>query len=151
MAARVLTDGVSCPICGEGVCEHTEAEKLRAEASDTQPLAQTEALHYNAGDSASVGRRSRKSKAKAASEVDDLKWQMSSEAGRRQMWRLLGATGIFRGRMADAGGHADGMRVALAMAFADGAANVGLPYFTNLMAHCAAEYALMAKENAANG
>jgi hypothetical protein len=149
MNVKVLADEVSCPICGEGNCDHDEAQKLGAKEKQTQDLAQQETLYYNSGDRSQVDKRTRRLKAVANVEADDLIWQMSSDKGRRQMWRLLERAGVFQSSFKLSIGMPDGHGAALMMSFKEGERNIGLAYIDLLMRHCAENYQLMVKENGA--
>lgn len=72
------------------------------------------------------------------SEVDDLKWLMSSKRGRRIVWRQLDRAGVFRSSF---------NTNAMTMAFAEGNRNEGLRTIAMITEHCPDRYMNMVKEN----
>lgn len=76
-------------------------------------------------------------------ELDDLKWLMSSKRGRRIVWRLLSATGVYR--QSYTGNGSDTF-------FREGARSIGLQLVEKLHAidGGADSYALMRNEAKAN-
>jgi hypothetical protein len=71
-------------------------------------------------------------------EAEDIKWLMSDKRGRRIMWRLLEATGLYRSSFA-------GNDTNSAM-FREGERNVGLRHIALVHAHSPEKYALMTQE-----
>jgi hypothetical protein len=71
-------------------------------------------------------------------EEGDVKWLMGSKRGRRMVWRLLDAAGIFRSSF---------NTNAMAMAFAEGNRNYGLRMLAIVHAQCPELYPAMMKEN----
>ena len=69
--------------------------------------------------------------------VEDLKWQMAHKPGRRQAWRLLSATGVFRNPFSPCG---------VTMAFRAGEMNAGQRLLADIMAHCPDAFAQMMRE-----
>lgn len=76
-------------------------------------------------------------------EIADLKWLMSSDRGRRIMWRLLELARVFTLSF-----DANAMR----MAFNEGRRGYGLEILSQLMTACPEQYPAMLKEHQnANG
>jgi hypothetical protein len=73
------------------------------------------------------------------SEESDLKWLMSSERGRRVVWRLLDQSGVFRLSF---------NTNAMQMAFAEGNRNYGNRTLSLIHTLCPEQYPTMVKENA---
>lgn len=71
-------------------------------------------------------------------EEGDVKWLMGNKRGRRVVWRLLDAAGIFRSSFNPN---------AMAMAFAEGNRNYGLRLLTLVHSQCPELYPVMMKEN----
>jgi hypothetical protein len=71
-------------------------------------------------------------------EEGDVKWLMGNKRGRRVIWRLLDAAGIFRSSF---------NTNAMAMAFAEGNRNYGLRMLAIVHAQCPELYPVMMKEN----
>lgn len=69
----------------------------------------------------------------------DLTWIMSDARGRRWVWSLLQASGVYRISYRGGDSHAT--------AFNEGARNLGLLTLAALHAHCPALYSSMAAEN----
>lgn len=69
-------------------------------------------------------------------EVEDFKWLMKHEAGRRFMWRVLSMTGVFRTSMTG-----DNRTF-----FNEGARSVGLQLMAELNDHSIEAYVKMLKE-----
>lgn len=72
-------------------------------------------------------------------QTDDLKWLMSTEAGRRFAWRLMARTGVHRTPFTGIDSQTN---------FTCGEQNVGLWFFDELMTHCPESYLAMLKERA---
>lgn len=70
-------------------------------------------------------------------EIADVRWLMSSERGRRIMWRLLALAGTFRLSF---------NTNAMQMAFNEGNRNLGNQLFSEVMTHCPERYPAMVKE-----
>lgn len=70
-------------------------------------------------------------------EIDDVKWLMSSKRGRRIMWRMLELSGPFRLSF-DSN--------AMKMAFNEGNRNLGNQLFLEVMTLCPELYPVMVKE-----
>ncbi len=79
----------------------------------------------------------RKQRDMAQREIDDIRFVMSSEQGRRVVWSVLE-----KGRVFSAISPMD----AMAMAFNEGQRNLALELFQRVMAHCPEQYLKMAKE-----
>lgn len=71
--------------------------------------------------------------------IEDLKWQMAHKPGRRQAWRLLSSTGVFRNPFNQSGAL---------MSFNAGQMNVGQRLLADVMTHCPDAFVLMMKEAA---
>ena len=71
--------------------------------------------------------------------VEDLKWQLAHKPGRRQAWRLLSSTGVFRNPF-----HQE----SAISAFNAGQMNVGQKLLADIMTHCPDAFTLMLKEAA---
>jgi len=71
-------------------------------------------------------------------EISDLKWLMSSERGRRIMWRVLEMAGVFQLSF-----DANAMR----MAFNEGRRAYGNQILSQLMTVCPEQYPAMLKEH----
>lgn len=69
-------------------------------------------------------------------EVSDFQWVMSTEAGRRYIYRLLGMTGVYRSSFT-------GNNTTF---FNEGQRNIGLMIQTEAIEVCTDEYLLMMKE-----
>jgi len=74
-------------------------------------------------------------------ELADVKWLMERKQGRRFIWRLLDAAGVFRTSF-----HA----TAMIMAFNEGQRNYGIRLFSQVQTACPELYTVMLKE-AQNG
>ena len=72
-------------------------------------------------------------------EGEDVKWLMSSRRGRRIVWRLLDAAGVYRSTFSTN---------SMAMSFAEGNRNAGLRLLELVHAHCSDQFAAMQRENA---
>ena len=72
----------------------------------------------------------------------DLVWLMGDERGRRFVWALLSAAGVFRLS------YAPGDQTATA--FREGARNLGLELLARIHQHCHAAYSLMVDEARTN-
>lgn len=70
-------------------------------------------------------------------EKSDIKWLMSSKTGRRIVWRLLDASGVFRLSF---------NQNALTMAFNEGNRNYGNRMLSTIIALCPELYTVMMKE-----
>lgn len=70
-------------------------------------------------------------------EKSDLCWLMGNKQGRRFMWRLLGAAGVF---------HSSFSTNNAAMAFNEGKRNIGLQQLNDIMEHCPGHYNTMLSE-----
>lgn len=79
----------------------------------------------------------RKQRDMAQREIDDIRFVMSSEQGRRVVWSVLE-----KGRVFSAISPMD----AMAMTFNEGQRNLALELFQRVMAHCPEQYLKMAKE-----
>ena len=86
-----------------------------------------------------LGREEKRLKNKliAVSEIDDLKWLMSSKRGRRIVHRQLASAGVYRISF-----HTN----ALQMAFNEGGRNQGLSLLALATEHCPERYADMLAE-----
>ena len=73
----------------------------------------------------------------ARTEIDDLKWLMSSKRGRRIAYRMLEKAGVWRLSF---------NTNALTMAFNEGRKNEGLSLLANITTHCPDRYSEMMKE-----
>jgi len=73
-------------------------------------------------------------------EKSDLCWLMGNKQGRRFMWRLLGAAGVF---------HSSFNTNNAVMAFSEGKRNLGLQQLNNIMEHCPSHYNTMLDEHKA--
>ncbi|MCU2426566.1 hypothetical protein N8Q68_19390 [Enterobacter hormaechei subsp. hoffmannii] len=73
----------------------------------------------------------------AQREIDDIRFVMDSEQGRRVVWRVLESGRVFA---------AIPPMDALAMAFNEGQRNLALELFQRVMAHCPDQYLKMAAE-----
>lgn len=73
-------------------------------------------------------------------EIEDFKQVVSSEEGRRFMWRLLGLTGVFRSSFT---GNSETF-------FREGQRNVGLILIGEIHEHCPDVYVKMLKEQKSN-
>lgn len=71
-------------------------------------------------------------------EETDVQWLMSTQQGRRIMWRLLSLAGVFRISFAGEETHAT--------AFAEGARNIGLVFMNDLQTLCPERYVQMTSE-----
>lgn len=78
----------------------------------------------------------RKKRDMAQREIDDIRFVMSSEQGRRVVWSVLE-----KGRVFSAISPMD----AMAMAFNEGQRNLALELFQRVMAHCPEQYLKMVK------
>ncbi len=79
------------------------------------------------------------SKQLSTSEEDDIAWLMSTESGRRFVWRALEQCGVFRISFSTN---------ALQMAFAEGNRNYGNNLLSMVTSICPEKYSVMMKENA---
>lgn len=70
-------------------------------------------------------------------EIEDLKWLMTHEPGRRFMWRLLEAAGVYRTSFNNSGSIT---------AFNEGQRNVGLRFLAEIHEHLPERYVQMLKE-----
>ena len=77
-------------------------------------------------------------KRRAREEVEDMRWLLSGQRGRRIVYRQLEAAGVFRLSF---------NTNAMAMSFAEGQRNTGLQLLAQVMAVRPDAYALMVKEN----
>ena len=75
-------------------------------------------------------------------EIADLRWVMSSEMGRRFVYRLVASSNVFRSSF---------NIEALQMAFNEGRRNNGLRVLSDVIEHCYESYEKMMKENQHNG
>lgn len=73
----------------------------------------------------------------AQREIDDIRFVMDSEQGRRVVWRVLESGRVFA---------AITPMDALAMAFNEGQRNLALELFQRVMTHCPDQYLKMAAE-----
>lgn len=73
----------------------------------------------------------------AQREIDDIRFVMDSEQGRRVVWRVLESGRVF---------VAIPPMDALAMAFNEGQRNLALELFQRVMTHCPDQYLKMAAE-----
>ena len=80
--------------------------------------------------------KSEKQALQASKEVDDVRWLMSEERGRRLMWGLLTTAGVFRTSYTGDNGTF----------FREGERNVGLRYLALIHAHCPDAYNAMVME-----
>lgn len=71
-------------------------------------------------------------------EDTDLQWLMSTQQGRRFMWRLLSMSGVYRLSYAGEQTHET--------AFAEGARNIGLQLMHDVQTLCPDLYAVMVEE-----
>ncbi|WP_140179419.1 MULTISPECIES: Bbp19 family protein [Providencia] len=78
-----------------------------------------------------------KEKLKREREIEDIKQIMSTEAGRRFVWRITSSCGVF-----DISFTND----PYVTAFNEGARNQGLMLLSDVMEFCAEQYLLMAEE-----
>lgn len=78
-----------------------------------------------------------KDKLRKEREDDDLKQVMSVEYGRRFIWKILSASGVF---------HSSFSSDPYSTAFNEGARNKGLELFKNVMSVCPDLYLVMAEE-----
>ena len=78
-----------------------------------------------------------RNKLSALSEVEDVKWLMSSKRGRRIIYRQLANAGVFRVSF-----HTN----ALQMAFNEGGRNQGLSLLAQVTEHCPDRYAELIQE-----
>lgn len=78
-----------------------------------------------------------KEKLRKEREDDDLKQVMSTEYGRRFIWKTLSASGVF---------HSSFSSDPYSTAFNEGARNKGLELFKNVMSVCPDLYLVMAEE-----
>lgn len=76
-------------------------------------------------------------------EDTDLEWLMSTQQGRRIMWRLLSMAGVYRLSYAGADTHGT--------AFAEGARNIGLQLMHEVQRLCPNQYGVMVKEQERHG
>lgn len=89
-----------------------------------------------------VGNEAREAEKKAEQkqiadqEVEDLKWLMSDKRGRRVMWNLLSATGVFRNPFT---GNSETF-------FRCGVMSVGQTYLGDINIHCPERYTQMVTE-----
>lgn len=77
--------------------------------------------------------------------VDDFKWLMRNERGRRLMFWLLSRAGVFRTTFEEAPTRAEYM--ALAMAHAEGRKDLGYRLMAQIDRFCPEQYLRMMKEN----
>ena len=77
-------------------------------------------------------------KRRAREEAEDMRWLLSGPRGRRMVYRMLEAAGVFRLSF---------NTNAMAMSFAEGARNTGLQLLAQVMAVRPQAYALMIEEN----
>lgn len=70
-------------------------------------------------------------------EIADVKWLMSTERGRRILWRILDRAGVFRISF-----HTNAMQ----MAFNEGNRNLGNWLFNEVMQLCPEKYPVMLEE-----
>ena len=80
---------------------------------------------------------STKDKLTQQSEVEDIKWLMSSTRGRRMVWRQLERAGVYRLSF---------NTNSMTMAFAEGARNEGLRLLSLIHVNCSELYTTMLKE-----
>lgn len=76
-------------------------------------------------------------KAERNKEVADFKLMMSTEWGRRVVWRLLEKAGVYRLSFTSNGAFTS---------FNEGQRNIGLYYMDLINSHCLEEYVMMLKE-----
>ncbi|MDD9340221.1 MAG: hypothetical protein PV362_11360 [Providencia heimbachae] len=79
-----------------------------------------------------------KNKLRKEREDDDLEQVMNTESGRRFIWKILSASGVF---------HSSFSSDPYSTAFNEGARNKGLELFNNLLSVCPDLYLVMAKED----
>ncbi len=79
-----------------------------------------------------------KNKLRKEREDDDLEQVMNTECGRRFIWKILSASGVF---------HSSFSSDPYSTAFNEGARNKGLELFNNLLSVCPDLYLVMAKED----
>lgn len=79
-----------------------------------------------------------KNKLRKEREDDDLEQVMNTECGRRFIWKILCASGVF---------HSSFSSDPYSTAFNEGARNKGLELFNNLLSVCPDLYLVMAKED----
>jgi hypothetical protein len=73
-------------------------------------------------------------------EIDDFKWLMADERGRRFMWRLLEKAGVFRSSFT---GNSETF-------FREGQRNIGLMLIADIHEACPNDYTRMLKEQRKN-
>jgi len=78
----------------------------------------------------------------AAQEIEDLRWVMSSESGRRFVYKAIASSNVFRSSF---------NIEALQMAFSEGRRNNGLRLLSDAIEHCYESYEKMMKENQQHG
>lgn len=98
-----------------------------------------------AGQEAARDARIRREKLIADQRDDDFKWLMQSQRGRRLMYWLLGASGVFRSTYAQPASAAGFM--AIAMAHAEGRKDIGYMLMGQINRICPDLYTKMMKEN----
>jgi len=75
-------------------------------------------------------------------EIEDLRWVMGSEMGRRFVYSNIASSGVFRSSF-----NTD----SLAMAFNEGRRNNGLKLLSSVIEHCYESYIKMQRENQHEG
>jgi hypothetical protein len=71
-------------------------------------------------------------------EEDDIKWLMGHKQGRRIMYRLLAAAGVFRSSFNTNNA---------VMSFNEGQRNLGIAHQDAVLAHCPEQYMVMLREH----
>ena len=97
----------------------------------------------NAADEAQVEEGGAKAQRLRAQELSDVRQILSTKGGRRFMWRLLSASGVYRLSFAGEQSHTT--------AFQDGERNVGLRFLADVMDADPKNFLVMSDENKPKG
>lgn len=99
--------------------------------------AQSPESEYNSADEGDVNNRRVLHKNAVDTEIDDLKWLMSTEQGRRIVSKLFELSGVFRPSYT---GNSKTF-------YNEGQRSIGLPYYEQVTTHCPDEFILLLKEH----
>ena len=89
------------------------------------------------GQASAKADQAKRAKLARETEVEDMKWLMSSKRGRRIVWGLLERAGVFRLSF---------NTNAMQMAFSEGGRNAGLYLVAMINTHCPEQYQAMLQE-----